>query len=88
MDMNMEQLLGMILETRDKVNDLSRSVDERLRYQIGEISRLENNVEHAVATLIHELIDFLQHDDIQALDENEFSDRLRELLRREPELPF
>ena len=88
MDTNIGQLLGMILETRDKVNELSRNVDERLRYQIGEISRLENNVESAVTTLIHELIEYLRCNDIQSLDEVEFAARLRELLRKEPELPF
>lgn len=88
MDTNMGQLLGMILETRDKVDELSRSVNERLRYQIDEISRLENNVESAVTTLIHELIEYLRCNDIQSLDEAEFAARLRELLRKEPELPF
>lgn len=88
MDTNMGQLLKMILETRDKVDELSRSVNERLGYQLDEISRLENNVESAVTTLIHELIEYLRCNDIQSLDEAEFSARLRELLRKEPELPF
>ena len=88
MDTNMGQLLKMILETRNKVDELSRNVNERLGYQIDEISRLENNVESAVTTLIHELIEYLRCNDIQSLDEAEFAARLRELLRKEPELPF
>lgn len=88
MDTNMGQLLKMILETRNKVDELSRNVNERLGYQMDEISRLENNVESAVTTLIHELIEYLRCNDIQSLDEAEFAARLRELLRKEPELPF
>lgn len=82
------ELRHLIAETRNQLNDLGRSVENRLNYQANEITRLENNVESAVTTVIHELIDYLRHDDIESLDEAEFADRLRELLCKEPDLPF
>lgn len=82
------ELRQLIAETRNQLSDLSRSMEGRLNYQANEITRLENNVESAVTTVIHELIDYLRHDDIKSLDEAEFAARLRELLRKEPDLPF
>lgn len=82
------ELRHLIAETRNQLSDLSRNVEMRLSYQANEITRLENNVESAVTTVIHELIDYLRHDDIESLDEAEFADRLCKLLRKEPDLPF
>lgn len=86
--MSNEELLSIVLTTRDKLDDLSRSVNERFNYQYSEMQRLESNVEEAVTTVIHELIDYMRHDDIQAIDEAEFASKLKLLLQREPELPF
>lgn len=82
------ELRHLIAETRNQLSELSRNVEGRLNYQANEITRLENNVESAVTTVIHELIDYLRHADIESLDEAEFADRFRELLRKEPDLPF
>lgn len=82
------ELMGLILATRNELENLSKRVDDRLDYQISEITRLENNVESAVTTMIHELIEYLRHNEIQSLDEKEFAYRLRELLTKDPDLPF
>lgn len=86
--MSNEELLAIVLTTRDKLDDLSRSVNERFNYQYREMQRLESNVEEAVTTVVHELIDYMRHDDIQAIDEAEFAHKLKLLLLKEPELPF
>lgn len=89
MDANeVRELRYLIAETRNQLSDLRRSVERRLNYQANKITRSENNVESAVTTVIHELIDYLRHDDIKSLDEAEFAARLRELLCKEPDLPF
>lgn len=86
--MRTDDLLSLVLTTREKLDDLSRSVNERFDYQYGEMQRLESNVEEAVTTVIHELIDYIRHDDMQAIDEAEFASKLKLLLQKEPELPF
>lgn len=86
--MRTEELLSLVLTTKDKLDSLSRSVNERFDYQYSEMQRLESNVEEAVTTVIHELIDYIRHDDIEAIDEAEFASKLKLLLQKEPELPF
>lgn len=86
--MNIEQVYKELIETKEKLNRLNRIVSERFNNQAVEIEQLESNIESAVVSAIHELIDYIRHNDIQALDEAEFDNRLRELLFKEPELPF
>lgn len=51
---------------------------------------IENKIDIALTTAVHELIEYLQYQDIQALDEEEFLLRIRELIRVEQDerLPF
>lgn len=51
---------------------------------------IENKIDIALTTAVHELIEYLQYQDIQALDEEEFLLRVRELIRVEQDerLPF
>ena len=51
---------------------------------------VENKIDIALTTAVHELIEYLRYQDIQALDEEEFLLRVRELIRVEQDerLPF
>lgn len=51
---------------------------------------IENKIDIALTTAVHELIEYLRYQDIQALDEEEFLLRVRELIRVEQDerLPF
>lgn len=66
--------------------------DVRARYlNLNEhINRLDDIVEAAITTAVHELIDYLRHDDIQNLDEAEFADAVKKLICKAEEdvLPF
>jgi len=76
--MNLEALQVLVYRVNEKVNRLE-----------DEINRRDNAVQTAIMTAVHELIDYLRHDDIQFLDEEEFSKRIKDLLWEQPtELPF
>lgn len=51
---------------------------------------IENKIDIALTTAVHELIEYLRYQDIQALDEEEFLLRVRALIRVEQDerLPF
>ena len=67
---------------------LREIVNGSLNYQANELRRLENTIDHAFLDAVHELLDYLRHEDIQSLDEEEFAKRVREFICVEPELPF
>lgn len=55
------------------------------------VNRLNDIVEAAITTAVHELIDYLRHDDIQNLDEAEFADAVKGLIFKAEEetiLPY
>ena len=58
---------------------LREIVNGSLNYQANELRRLENTIDHAFLDAVHELLDYLRHEDIQSLDEEEFAKRVREL---------
>lgn len=60
----------------DRYVDLRQRIDE----QTGRINRIENIVDTAITTAVHELIDYLRHDDIQSLDEQEFAAAVKQLI--------
>lgn len=67
--------------------------DARARYLnlTERVNRLDDIVEAAITTAVHELIDYLRHDDIQNLDEAEFADAVKKLIYKAEEeavLPF
>jgi len=68
------------------INELFR----RLNNSEAELERISAALNAAITTAVHELIDFLRYEDIQALDEDEFVARVRELISAsEPcSLPF
>lgn len=86
--MTIEQVYDELIIIRNEFDGFKRIVNGRLNHQVNEIMRLENNLEDAIHTIIHELIEYMRHNDIQSLDEAEFTARLQELLHKEPELPF
>lgn len=57
-------------------NELRRRVVD----QNERIGRIENIVDAAITTAVHELIDYLRHDDIQSLDEQEFAESVKRLI--------
>lgn len=54
----------------------SRAGYRNLSLRVG---HLEEVVDAAITTAVHELIDYLRHDDIQNLDEAEFGGRSKEI---------
>ena len=62
------------------INELSEDLRGRISTNGSRISSLEEIVDAAIITAVHELIDYLRHDDIQALDEAEFAGKVKELI--------
>lgn len=52
----------------------------RLNSHQNEIERIRSIVDEAIITSVHELIEYLRCNDIQDLDEEEFSVRVRRLI--------
>lgn len=66
-------------------------MNNRLNSQQNEIERINNIVSAATTAAVHELIEYLRSNDIQDLDEEEFSARVQELIfNADPmaQLPF
>lgn len=82
------ELVSSVINFRRELEQLQHLTNTRLDYQTNELSRLENTIDHAFLDAVHELLDYLRHEDIQSLDEEEFAKKVRELIRAEPELPF
>ena len=62
------------------IEERSNDLDKRIFDNHSKITTLEEVVDAAITTAVHELIDFLRHDDIQALDEAEFADKVKALI--------
>lgn len=82
------ELASRELRLRRDMDKLQQTTNSRLDYQANELNRLENTIDHAFLEAVHELLDYLRHEDIQSLDEEEFAKKVRELIGREAELPF
>lgn len=73
------------LEDRMNVNEAAigngyTALRQRIDRQTGQINRIENIVDTAITTAVHELIDYLRHDDIQSLNEQEFAAAVKRLI--------
>lgn len=73
--------------------DLGTAIEQNRQHTEGLLSQqtdVENKIDIALTTAVHELIEYLRYQDIQALDEEEFLLRVRELIRVEQDehLPF
>lgn len=55
-------------------------VVNRLNSHQNEIERIRSIVDEAIIASVHELIEYLHYNDIQDLDEEEFSVRVRRLI--------
>lgn len=76
-------------ELHNMIAELSNDLRGRILKNGARISSLEEVVDSAITTAVHELIDYLRHDDIQALDETEFAGRVKELIFESRDLlPF
>lgn len=82
------ELVSSVISLRRELDQLRQLTSTRLDYQTNELSRLENTIDRAFLDAVHELLDYLRHEDIQSLDEEEFAKKVRDLIRAEPELPF
>ncbi len=82
------ELAHSVISLRRDLDQLQGLTNVRLDYHANELSRLENTIDHAFLNAVHELIDYLRHEDIQSLDEEEFAKKVRELIHTESELPF
>lgn len=73
--------------------DLGTAIERSRRHAeelLSQQTDAENKIDIALTTAVHELIEYLRYQDIQALDEEEFLLRVRELIRVEQDerLPF
>lgn len=73
--------------------DLGTVIERNRRHAeelLSQQTDVENKIDIALTTAVHELIEYLRYQDIQALDEEEFLLRVRELIRVEQDehLPF
>lgn len=104
MDMTLAEVATCICDIYEKLGRLEcrlentrgdlGTVIERNRRHVEELlsqqTDVENKIDIALTTAVHELIEYLRYQDIQALDEEEFLLRVRELIRVEQDehLPF
>jgi len=87
--MNNEILFGKISQVEGETREALQEQRAYISHLRAEVERLERIMETAIATAVHELIDYLRHDDIQSLDEEEFFIKIRDLLWDESTaLPF
>ena len=73
--------------------DLGTAIEQNRRHTeelFSQQTEVDNEIDIALTTAVHELIEYLRYQDIQALDEEEFLLRVRELIRVEQDehLPF
>lgn len=73
--------------------DLGTAIEQNRRHTeelFSQQTDVENKIDIALTTAVHELIEYLRYQDIQALDEEESLLRVRELIRVEQDehLPF
>lgn len=74
---------AMASEALNNVQTIMQRVagmNNRLNSQQNEIERINNIVSAAISVAVHELIEYLRCNDIQDLDEEEFSVRIHELI--------
>lgn len=86
--MTAEEMEGRIGALEAAINGGYTELRRRVCDQNERISRLETVVEAAITTAVHELIDYLRHDDIQSLDEQEFTEAVKRLIFEADVLPF
>lgn len=73
--------------------DLGTAIEQNRQHTEGLLSQqidVENKIDIALTTAVHELIEYLRYQDIQALDEEEFLLRVRELIcvEQDEHFPF
>lgn len=104
MDMTLAEVTTCICDIYEKLGrlecrlentrgDLGTVIERNRRHAeelLSQQTDVENKIDIALTTAVHELIEYLRYQDIQALDEEEFLLRVRELIRVEQDehLPF
>ena len=104
MDMTLAEVATCICDIYEKLGrlecrlentrgDLGTVIERNRRHAeelLSQQTDVENKIDIALTTTVHELIEYLRYQDIQALDEEEFLLRVRELIRVEQDehLPF
>lgn len=104
MDMTLAEVATCICDIYEKLGrlecrlentrgDLGTVIERNRRHAeelLSQQTDVENKIDIALTTAVHELIEYLRYQDVQALDEEEFLLRVRELIRVEQDehLPF
>lgn len=88
-----EKLSRLECRLENTRGDLGTAIEQNRRHTeelFSQQTDVENKIDIALTTAVHELIEYLRYQDIQALDEEEFLLRVRELIRVEQDehLPF
>lgn len=73
----LECRLAHVQEDLDNVTERNRQLSEELMCQQEDTER---KINVAMATVTHELIEYLRYQDVQALDEEEFLSKVRGLI--------
>ena len=94
MDMTQSEVATCICDIYERLGKLECNLENTGRYlgvkieqnrrhieeTLSQKTDVENEIDRALTTAIHELIDYLRYQDIKALDEDEFLSKVRELL--------
>lgn len=82
--MTVEEMERRVVALEDRMSVNEAAIGNgytALRQRIdSQINRIENIVDTAITTAVHELIDYLRHDDIQSLNEQEFAAAVKRLI--------
>lgn len=74
-------LRGELYTLRESFNAFRAATDDRFRHQ-------SYKLDHEVLDSVHRLTDYLRHENFQSLSDEEFEDKVRELLYSEMSMPF
>ena len=87
---SVETVAGMAAAEVNRLREIIDTMNQTHRCMIDEIEQLKDAVGKAAPVIIHEMKEYLIHNDIQDLDENDFTDRLHSLIFAPVEyaLPF
>lgn len=78
--MGIDEIINRLISLEDRVYSNHRETSSRDDYHEAEIQRLNKALEDTIPTIVHMLLDRLKQQDIQEIDEQEFTMQVNELL--------
>lgn len=87
MYVGVDEIITRLMSLEDTVYNNGSEMRNRDAYHESEINRLERAIEDSIPVIVHALIEHLKQQDIQEIDEGEFSLEVNRLLFG-VELPF